>query len=86
MRGHETVVRLLLGKNPAVDMINLISCGRTALMLAAEDGCKAVVQRLLDKYAAVNVKDDSGPSPLLRAIQNHYKARRAAAGRHERRP
>ncbi|KND87822.1 Ankyrin repeat domain-containing protein 50 [Tolypocladium ophioglossoides CBS 100239] len=62
-RGHEVVVKLLLGKEANIESTDKGS--RTPLSWATEKGHEAVVKLLLEKGADANSKDKGSQTPLL---------------------
>ncbi|XP_067654386.1 ankyrin repeat domain-containing protein 50-like [Haliotis asinina] len=56
-----------------VDINSRVRCGRTAVMLAAEDGHKDVVELLVDKGADVSLVDEAGDNVLHCACRGGNK-------------
>jgi ankyrin repeat protein len=71
--GHMGVVKLLLGQDVDVDLMDS-EFGQTPLSWAAQNGHEAVIQLLLDKDADVESKDRSGRTPLSWAAWNGHEA------------
>ncbi|XP_046554286.1 ankyrin repeat domain-containing protein 50-like [Haliotis rubra] len=63
MGGDIEVVKYVLSQN-MVDINDRVQCGRTAVMLAAENGHKDMVALLVDKEADVSLLDDAGDNIL----------------------
>ena len=65
-RGHDAVVKCLIDRHAAVDLLD--ANHRSALSAAAEAGHAGVVARLIGVGCAVDPVDDSGRTPLHWAI------------------
>ncbi|XP_067661852.1 ankyrin repeat and protein kinase domain-containing protein 1-like [Haliotis asinina] len=61
--GDVKVVKYVLSQN-ILDINGRVRCGRTAVMLAAENGHKDVVEMLIDKEADVSLVDETGDNVL----------------------
>jgi ankyrin repeat protein/nucleoside phosphorylase len=72
LKGHDAVVRLLIGGKADVNAKD--NYGLTALYWAALNGHEAVVRLLIDGKADVNAKDNEGKTALDWAARNGYKA------------
>jgi uncharacterized protein len=66
------VRQLVAGKK--IDINALDDEGFSALHLAAQEYCKDIVRILLDHGAAVDVRDNNGNTPLMRALDSCYIA------------
>ncbi|ODM18634.1 hypothetical protein SI65_05251 [Aspergillus cristatus] len=67
-------IRALVDKQQDPNLEAQNSHGRTALLLAAENGHEAVVKLLLDKGADKDIKDDDRQTALFMAAQNGHQA------------
>ena len=73
-KGHETIVRLLIGKY-GIDINAKDDERRTPLIWAARHGYEAVVRLLIEKDGIdINAKDDEGATPLILAAINGSEA------------
>ncbi|KAF4995721.1 hypothetical protein FDECE_12714 [Fusarium decemcellulare] len=70
--GHETVIQLLL-EGGVADLDFKDRAGRTALSYAAACGFELVVELLLEEGADAKAVDDSGSTPLSRAVNNGHE-------------
>ncbi|KAJ3019819.1 UNVERIFIED_CONTAM: hypothetical protein HDU68_010490 [Siphonaria sp. JEL0065] len=66
--GFKQVASLLLEKGANVDALD--KCGKSALHLAAEKGCKEIVRELLQYSANVNSRSSIGWTPILSAVDH----------------
>lgn len=67
-KGHEPLVRLLLGKGVDVDTMGP-GVGMTPLMFAVRSGNMNIIQMLMKKGAEINRMDARGHSPLVLAVR-----------------
>ncbi|KXX73089.1 Ankyrin repeat domain-containing protein 50 [Madurella mycetomatis] len=69
-RGHEAVIRLLLGKGADTESKDYM--GRTPFRWAVERGHEAAIQLLLEKGADIESKDNKGWTPLRWAAERGH--------------